>query len=119
MFMVIEELPTCCYPQFLNETHAPAWLPRPNTLLTRPLPSHQALDHQELISLCARPLRPRPQGAPVYPPERERILGRHAKVTQRRQAEARRRNGALQMAYGMSLMAGVLVMLAESPVLRG
>ncbi len=64
-------------------------------------------------------LHPAFQGAPVYPPERERILGRHAKVTQRRQAEARRRNGGLQLAYGMSLVAGVLVMLAEAPVLRG
>ncbi|EFJ51061.1 hypothetical protein VOLCADRAFT_103703 [Volvox carteri f. nagariensis] len=58
-------------------------------------------------------------GQPVYPSERDRILGRHAKVTARLQAAARRQNGGLALAYNLSVLAGVLVMLAEAPVLRG
>ncbi|GLC45113.1 hypothetical protein PLESTB_001469700 [Pleodorina starrii] len=58
-------------------------------------------------------------GRAVYPPERDRILGRHSRATARRQAAARRQNGGLALAYNLSVLAGVLVMLAEAPVLRG
>ncbi|KXZ52908.1 hypothetical protein GPECTOR_8g287 [Gonium pectorale] len=58
-------------------------------------------------------------GRAVYPPERERILGRHAKVTARRQAAVRRRGGGLALAYNLSVLVGVLVMVAEAPGLRG
>ncbi|GLI58802.1 hypothetical protein VaNZ11_000568 [Volvox africanus] len=58
-------------------------------------------------------------GRAVYPSERDRILGRHAKATARRQAAARRQNGGLALAYNLSVLAGVLVMLAEAPMLRG
>ncbi len=55
----------------------------------------------------------------LYPPEHERILGRHAKATARRQAEVRRQNGGLQLAYSLSVAASVLFMVMEAPILRG
>lgn len=46
-------------------------------------------------------------------------MGRHAKATARRQAEARRQNGGLQLAYSLSVALSVIFMIIEAPGLRG
>eukprot|EP00198_Chlamydomonas_reinhardtii_P007743 XP_001697080.1 chlorophyll b reductase [Chlamydomonas reinhardtii] len=58
------------------------------------------------------------EGRAVYPPERERLMGRHAKSTARAQAAARRQSGSLALAYNLSVLAGVVVLLAEAQVLH-
>lgn len=51
-------------------------------------------------------------GSPVYAPEHERILGKGAKATARRQALARARTSSLGMAYSLSLAFSFVVMVA-------
>jgi hypothetical protein len=54
-------------------------------------------------------------GAPVYPPERERILGAGAAATRRAQAAAAARGGALRAAYSLSVAAAsVAVVMADA-----
>lgn len=50
-------------------------------------------------------------GQPVYPSESERIYGRHAKKTARAAERARERTGALAVAYSLSLLVSVVVLL--------
>jgi hypothetical protein len=58
-------------------------------------------------------------GEPVYPDERERLVGRHAKATARAMAAVRRQGTGLVVAYSLSVMVGVAVLLVEAPMLRG
>jgi hypothetical protein len=51
-------------------------------------------------------------GNPVFAPEHERILGKGAKATARRQALARARTSSLGMAYSLSLACSFVVMAA-------
>lgn len=51
-------------------------------------------------------------GNPVFSPEHERILGKGAKATARRQALARARTSSLGMAYSLSLACSFVVMAA-------
>eukprot|EP00879_Flechtneria_rotunda_P023741 GHRR01025133.1.p1 GENE.GHRR01025133.1~~GHRR01025133.1.p1 ORF type:complete len:379 (+),score=121.97 GHRR01025133.1:907-2043(+) len=53
------------------------------------------------------------QGNPVYRPEHERILGKGAKATARRQALARARTSSLGVAYSLSLALSFIVMVLE------
>jgi chlorophyll(ide) b reductase len=58
------------------------------------------------------------QGNAVYLPEHERILGRAAKATARQQAKARAQGSNLQLAYSLSLVLSVVVMMADAKVLH-
>ncbi|KAG2485039.1 hypothetical protein HYH03_016242 [Edaphochlamys debaryana] len=58
-------------------------------------------------------------GEAVFPPERERLLGKGAKATRRAQATARARGGGLALAYQASVLAGLLAIIVEAPGLRG
>lgn len=54
----------------------------------------------------------RARATQVFPPERERILGRGAKATARAAAAARSRASQLGLAYSLSLAASVVAMVA-------
>ncbi len=53
-------------------------------------------------------------GQPVYAPERERILGKGAKATARRQAAARLRSSSLSVAYSLSLAVSVVALCLDT-----
>ncbi|KAL6758064.1 hypothetical protein V8C86DRAFT_2610769 [Haematococcus lacustris] len=53
-------------------------------------------------------------GNPVYPDELERMYGRGAKATARKVAAARRQNTELQVAYSLSLVLAVAVLVADA-----
>lgn len=57
-------------------------------------------------------------GSPVYPPERERILGSGARATRRAQAAAAARGGALRAAYSLSVAAAAAGVVAFDAVAK-
>jgi len=53
------------------------------------------------------------KGTPVYPSEEERLRGQHAKRTERLARSAARRSSGLGLAYGMSIAAAYLILVAD------
>jgi chlorophyll(ide) b reductase len=76
-----------------------------------------------LAKLLAAPLRAGryfdSNGDPVYPPERQRILGERAKRTQRLQRAAARRGAPLRLAYSFAMAACFLMIAASGAVAGG